>query len=360
MTVKPSDFSFSNRPEFEMGTTRAGNRGELLASAQILLDFANLGDFEGEISAKHTADLFAAFLQLRFAQPPDGSPGGEEPLQFLVSRMSVDHVIDSLMALISAKPPKWMASACGRYLSTAVLRPGGVFVVMDRMLRSSAARDRGDVAVAGVTKHIASVPACIPKGEYFAAICPQLASILQQSSKLGDSVIHAATLCVKNLAEADSRLVLRHFVEPVAKPFSDFLAPDPAAPPGTVIADERCIEITISVIARLLSSELMTAEVMAPLFSPSEPRFIPFAASLTVGSFACASFSRSVSALCVRVIGSLVDQIGFARCGKFLPAKSTKTAGNHPESPFAPTVETLLLHAWTISGSSCRRPGSAG
>jgi hypothetical protein len=94
--------------------------------------------------------------------------------------MAVDHVIDSLMALLSVRPPppRWLASACGRYLSQAILRPGGVFVVFDRMLRTSSARERGDAAIATAAKHIATVPVSVSRNEYFSAVLSQLAKIL--------------------------------------------------------------------------------------------------------------------------------------------------------------------------------------
>jgi hypothetical protein len=62
------------RTSFDMGTTRSGCRSELLVAARVLLDFAKLEDFESELSARHTADLFAAFLQLQYAPLPDGAP----------------------------------------------------------------------------------------------------------------------------------------------------------------------------------------------------------------------------------------------------------------------------------------------
>lgn len=257
-------------------TTRRGPGGsELLRYANALCDFGAIPEYRKYIETKHTVDLLAAYLQLVYA--PVRSAAAVEAsatarLQRVLGEYSVDEVIDSLLALLRARPPRWMRDCCEGCLSRSLLRPGAIGVVWRQSLLCEMNEDAGNALVVRCAQHVAAVPPFIRPQRYYSCVCPQLLAFLQWGrSKAEERLFSAALLAATLLCRADRALAEEHLLAPAVAPFAAYMGlgsvqtgSGESGRPARVLYDEQGMELAVVGLRHLLADSFGAGDLFGP------------------------------------------------------------------------------------------------
>ena len=309
-------------------TTRRGPGGsELLRYANILCDFGFVEEYRKYIETKHTVDLLASYLQLMYApvrSAAEVESGAKERLQRVLGEFSVDEVIDAFMALLRARPPRWMRDCCNGCLSKCLLRPGAIGVVWRQSLLCEMNEDVGNALIVRSAQHVAAVPSFIRPQRYYSCVCPQLLGFLQWGkSKAEERLFNAALLATTLLYRNDSALVEEHLLAPAIAPFAVYTG-SRAIPPGRkrVLFDEQDMELAVIGVRHLLSDSFGAGDL-----------FGPYVARVFRGIFDLHVFTaRGISG--VKELVALLARICLAKsgCVKKLVRDVLNADYDHPES----------------------------
>ncbi|KAL1915629.1 uncharacterized protein VTP21DRAFT_6388 [Calcarisporiella thermophila] len=186
---------------------------------------------------RYLTDILSGLLQLAHGPVEKQSTETEELVQVLsesehkeclstlegiLQRVNSFRAMESLMLLLGSSsvqtPPNWLRSASGRYLSQILLKPDGVYIVLEFMVG-----DNPDVTfpqLDQIAKLLLSVPSQAKSGEnYYGLIFPQLVDIIQRITDIRSPKLRAATYVVARMANKSSNLTKKLVVSKLAKPF---------------------------------------------------------------------------------------------------------------------------------------------
>ena len=218
----------------------------------------------------------------------------------------VDVLLNSYMALMRPGTPQWVKPPVGALLTRWILRDGAVFILVNGMIMNSQEDGRDD-AVNRAVKRVAFVPPKYKPDEYYRAVCPQVARIVQQiHTKADDAIVYCGLLITRAMTECDPDLAQLYFVQPTIDAFKSYNL------------TEREVEVYVVYINRLVSSE-ETAELFAPTFEP----IFPMLFDLLLRVNHSVSSLKQVAKEC---INSVFMQAGdYIRCIKLLLCRDPKS-----------------------------------
>ena len=284
--------SRKRKPKLDMRTGRRGGGGaELLGYADVICDYAWVGEHSQYVTEKHSVDILAAYLQLFYA--PKRSPKHIEDsakikLQRVLADFPIDDVIDALTALLrggggggggAPPPPRWMRECCSGCLSKCLLRRGAVAVVWKQTLLCDMNEDAGNALVLRAARLVATVPTFIRPRKYFSCVCPQLLEFLRWGrSKAEERMFNAALLAATLMYRSDAALVEQFLLAPAVEPFMVCVGRRPL-PPGkcvgsAVVFDEQEVELTVVSLRHLLSDSFEAGTLFGPFVAQEAFRAI--------------------------------------------------------------------------------------
>lgn len=219
------------------------------------------------MASRYSVDVVGALLQV--AHGPRLSAAGPEPraesraraaagLAWCAAHLPVDVLLGTLMVFLRAGAPRWVRGPVGALLTQWLQRDGAVFLLVNGMVRSASEDGRAD-AVARAAQRVATVPPHTAPGAYYAAVCPQVARLVQQvSCRADDATVYCGLVCARLVAEHAPDAAQQHLVQPTLAAFA------------THRLAERALEVHTVYVARL-AARRDTAELFAPAFEPLFP-----------------------------------------------------------------------------------------
>jgi len=170
-----------------------------------------------------------------------------DTLNHIMESFLPKYIVESLTLLMAVQNcPIWLKKECGILLTRCLLKPHGLFVILDHMLDDT----NKEVSVQlyeRVVQLVTSVPQQVAsKEEYYMLICPQVLELLNAGGIQTDHIIKVAIRLVVKMVQKEPKLTAKYFFNDLFNPVLWLSGSDVDESSSDTLANEgevqRCVE----------------------------------------------------------------------------------------------------------------------
>ncbi|KAH3743790.1 transport and Golgi organization protein 6 [Pelomyxa schiedti] len=246
----------SKLPKQELRTTRKGSAEELQLCAEFMLQLIQCRGLDVPVVPYYSLDILVSYIYLCYSPRPNGTGSAySSTLSYLISRLPVDSLIESIMTLLQSSSQSWFRSVCGVTLSRVLMRKGGLIGLLNATICSPEMSGNAE-ALHSTVKSILCVPKQLDQQAYLRSMYQQTTEILRDTMHLNTS----AQLSNASFEILSSIIGLpgcgAQFLSDILEPFTAFLSQKRGEEPlreDSVLYPDIDIEWRVKLMARLAS-----------------------------------------------------------------------------------------------------------